>query len=670
MRFTDWKVSVPSDAEALDISRKFNISKLCAKLIVSRGISDVESFLNCDVNELHDPFLLPDMEKATLRILRAIDEQEKICVYGDYDVDGITSTYILSDYLTSIGADCEYYIPDRFGEGYGVNSEAVNKLCDKGVSLIVTVDTGVTAYDEVESAKVRGCDFVITDHHECRETLPNACAVVNPHRADSEYPFQTIAGVGVAFKLICALERKVAYKYLPYVCIGTIADVMPIVDENRAIVKRGLEMLTESDNPALCSLIEKAGLSDKKITADSIGFGIAPRMNAAGRMESAKSVVALLNEQDKDKAEIATQALCDLNRKRQDEERKIYDEALAMLEGFDEKKNSAIVLAGEGWHHGVIGIVASRLAGKFDVPVILLTKEENQAKGSGRSVFGFNLYEALSGASDILEQYGGHEMAVGLTVSCDNIEALSEHISDSASSALSSVSKELCADFEVNPNELTVSEIESLSLLEPFGEGNSAPMLVMRDVNVLKITPIGNGRHLKMQFSKDGVVLDAIYFGNTLDDISVSEGDIADVMFRPEVNDFRGKALQLVIGDIRPTENKVSILKEGYFSYRRVLEKRASTDEYINAQPSYNELGSIWRSIKKLGKIQVIKMAEALSIPYEKIFVALDVFEELGLIKFKATPFKFEVEILPVEGKANLEESKILRDIALSGLIV
>ncbi len=670
MKFTEWKVNAPSDAEATLLAKKFNISLLAAKLLVSRGISDVESFLNCGLCALHDPFMLPDMEAATLRILRAIDEQEKICVYGDYDVDGITSTYILSDYLKSRGADCTYHIPDRFVEGYGVNLDAVEKLISDGISLIITVDTGITAYDAVEYAKENCCDFVITDHHECRDTLPDAVAVVNPHRLDSKYPFNTIAGVGVAFKLICALEGEVCQKYLPYACIGTVADVMPIIDENRIIVSLGIKMLENTENSALLALMEKAGIADKKITTDSIGFGIAPRMNAAGRMESAKSVVDLLNEESKEKAELAAQALCDLNKKRQDEERRIFEEAVGMLGEFDEKKNSAIVLFGEGWHHGVIGIVASRLSNRFDIPVILLTREGEFAKGSGRSVFGFNLYEALSSTSDILEQYGGHEMAVGLTIKCENIDKLCEHINNCAKKALYTVSREACADFEVQPDELTVSEIEGIEVLAPFGEANPSANLVMRDVAVNKITPIGNGKHLKLSLNKAGYALDAVYFSNTLEDISFNVGDIIDVMFRPDVNDFRGKNVQLIIIDARPVEEKINAMRKGYLSYRRVCERVAETHEYLNAQPCYNEMGSIFRAIKKHSQIQLIKLYEALGISYEKIFISLDVFEELGLIKYKTSPYKIDVEILPVEGKVQLEDSKILRDIALSGLVI
>jgi len=522
----------------------------------------------------------------------------------------------------------------------------------------------------VEYAKEQGCDIVISDHHECRETLPEACAVVNPTRADSGYPTSEIAGVCVSYKLICALSGKIEEKYLPFVCIGTIADVMPLIGENRAIVAKGLEMLNSCNHTALCALLDAAGIGDKEITTESIGFGLAPRMNAAGRMKKASFVVELLYEEDAPRAAALSYELCDLNRERQAEEKRIFDEALTLLPTvFDDKTDKAIVLAGDGWHHGVIGIVASRLSARFNCPAILLTKDGELAKGSGRGVAGVNLYEVLNGAASLLTQYGGHEMAVGLTIPCGNIDALRAHINKNINP--DEIETEICADFEAMPEHITVTEIEGLSVLEPFGTGNLQPTIFMGGLRVERITPIGKGRHLRLTLSRFGTHLEGIYFNVTVKDLNFTDGDAIEVLFSPKVNDFKGKSPQLVIADARICCEEIEEIRKAEELYRLVRAGSAFMSEFQRCNLSYNELGVAWRAISSLsadGKFPLVRLKQLTRIPYEKLFTALDVFEELCLLEYGIENLVTQVKVIPREGKANLENSKILQEIAIRAM--
>lgn len=673
MKIAKWKVNSINENTVQSLGDELGISRLAAATLVSRGVDGITSAresIKRDLSLFNDPFMLPDMDKAVARINRAIEMGERVTVYGDYDVDGITATYILSDYLKSRGLECDFYIPDRIDEGYGVNLDAIDKLMEKGTTLIVTVDTGITAFDAVLYAKEQGCDVVISDHHECRETLPEAEAVVNPTRPDSNYPFSEIAGVCVAFKLICALSGKIEEKYLPFVCIGTIADVMPLVNENRAIVAHGLEILNNCDHVALCALLSAAGIADKEITTESVGFGLAPRMNAAGRMKNASLVVDLLYETSPARALELSQSLCDLNRERQAEEKKIFDEALKILpDVFDEKRDKVIVLAGDGWHHGVIGIVASRLSSKFSCPAILLTKDGDVAKGSGRGVAGVNLYEVLSGASHLLTQYGGHEMAVGLTLPCENIDTLREHIN--ANMEIDEAPPEIHADFEATPDMITVEQIEGLDVLEPFGTGNAQPLLLMSSLRVERVTPIGKGRHLRLTLSRDNVHMEAVYFNKTVKELNFTECDVVDVLFNPKINDFKGKSPQLMICDARINNEEIQEICKADELYTLVRAGSAFMAEYERCNLSYNELGNAWRaifSLAKEGKFPLVRLRQLTRLGYEKLFVALAVFEELSLLEYGISDLVVEVKILPREGKADLENSKILQEIAIKAM--
>lgn len=675
MKLLEWKVAGVDTDKVDTIQQKLQVSRLAAKLLVSRGMDNIheaQAFLSHDLEMLHDPFLMRDMDRAVKRIHDAINAHEKVTIYGDYDVDGITSSYILCDYLRSQGVDCTYYIPDRLDEGYGVHIDAVHMLCDQGVTLIITVDTGITAVDAVEVAKTRGCDFIITDHHECKDKLPAALAVIDPHRSDCYYPFEFLAGVGVAFKLICALAHSVQEQYIPFVCIGTVADVMPLYDENRAIVYHGLSMIQNTSHIGLRALLCVAGVDGKSVTADTIGYALAPRINAAGRMCSASRVVTLFMEQDAIRAEVMARELSELNKTRQELELKIFNQALeALPEVYDAQFDSAIVLAGEEWHHGVIGIVASRLCAQFACPVILISLDGEKGKGSGRSIGNMNLYTALCNADDILEQYGGHEMAVGLSIRREHVSALRKHINACAKKALFDYVPSLQIDYIVEPEELSVSEIDGLSIMEPYGTANPHAILEMKCAFVREIAPIGKGRHLRLILEKKGVRIGCVYFGKTVKDIGFTVGDIVDVVFCPEVNDFRGRNIQLLIRDIRPCEDVLKPIWKGIVLYRRFCaDAELSEVERASLNIEYEEFGAIWRVIKRMDNkvdegVPIIRFMKEIQVNMrlEKLLIALDIFHELGLIEYKHDGLRLFFAICPKNTKVDLESSKILRSV-------
>ena len=529
------------DTASIDsISSSLNISYVTARLLANRGYTDADlarGFLRKETAFLHDPFLLADMDNAVKRILEAVYNGEKIVIYGDYDVDGVTAVTVLYTYLHNCGADVRYYIPNRIGEGYGVNFDALKSFSEDGCTLVITVDTGITANDEIEKAKALGLDVIITDHHECREILPDAVAVVNPCRPDCTYPFGELAGCGVAFKLVCALEmkrsgsnlyeatKKAAADFCEFVAIGTIADVMPLVDENRIIVSYGLKLLENTENIGLSALMRASGLISldadggiikKKITSSAVGFTIAPRLNAAGRISSAELSVELLLCRDRLRAEELSAELCEINRQRQAEENSIIEEAEKKIELQCREDDRVIVLDDDHWHHGVIGIVCSRLTDKYNLPSILISFEHNMGdtpsfddigKGSGRSIRGLNLFEALAYSSDLLEKYGGHELAAGLSMTRGNLDSFRRVINKYADEKLAG--ENFCRIVDIDlllyPEEISQRLADELYLLEPFGTGNVQPVFETDRLIISEITPLSGGKHTKLTLSASGL---------------------------------------------------------------------------------------------------------------------------------------------------------------------
>lgn len=547
-------------------AEKNNIPLIIANILLNRGIDEDEfsSFMSKSKRDIKNPFDMLDMEKAADRIKAAIDNHEKIVIYGDYDVDGITSTALLYEFLKNNGADVEYYIPDRKDEGYGINIMAVNKLIKRGINLLVTVDCGITAIGEVEFAKLQGMDVIITDHHTCKERIPTAAAaVVNPKRPDDEYGFDGLAGVGVAFKLALALAikfglntGKVFDEYVDLAAVGTIADVVPLRDENRIIVDKGLRLLQNPKRPGLRELLAVAGMADKQVNASTIAFSIAPRLNAAGRLGTAVTAVELLLTRNEANAIKIARELDRENRERQDTEQEINLEALDMIAAdpnFAKKK--VIVLAKEGWHNGVIGIVASRLTEKFYKPTILISLTDGKGKGSGRSIAGFNLFNALNDSDDLLTNFGGHAVAAGLGINEDNIEEFAKKINKYAEKVMKEedMLPIVQIDCLLGGRNLNIGTAKVLNALEPYGMGNEKPVFGIKNVYVNTITAVGaDNKHLKMQIEKDGVRINCIGFNMGEYTRLISPGDNVHLAFRLETNVYQGiESAQLVLVDIK-----------------------------------------------------------------------------------------------------------------------
>lgn len=546
------------------LKSRLNLNEMLARTLINRGIDSIdeaERFINAELNDLYDPFLLKDMEKAVDRILLALEENEKICIYGDYDVDGVTSTSLCVNTLRKLDADVMHYIPVRAEEGYGLNHEAIGQISEQGVSLIITVDCGIKSIDVVETVKEYGIDIIITDHHECGEVLPDALAVINPHRQDCSYPFKELAGVGVAFKLMHAVTESIGYSELLYevidiAAIGTIADVVPLLGENRIIVKKGLEKLMGTESVGLKALIDVSGLKDKQISSYNIAFIIAPRINAAGRLADASRCVELLITEDETLAYEIAEELERKNTERQRIEADILEQAIAKLtEQVDIANSRIIVLDDSKWHPGVIGIVASRIVDQFSKPAIMIARENDLGKGSARSMSGFNLYEAMCKCSELFEKFGGHEMAAGLTIKAENIDAFRIKINEIAEEMLQGkeLIPEIMVDYKLESTDINLVTAKQLKNLEPFGMGNPNPNFVCRNLQVLDRKLVGtNGKHLSLNLYDGSNNIKAIAFnmGNLYNILSNSKK--IDIICCMDVNLWNNnESVQLVIKDIK-----------------------------------------------------------------------------------------------------------------------
>ena len=564
MRFRDWEIGGFNRDTAIDLYKE-GVNPLAAVFLASRGVTGIEdarTILGEEPSELYDPFLMADMDKAVSRIRAAVDNSERIAVYGDYDVDGMTSCTLLALWLRSKGAEFEIYIPGRLGEGYGLNRQAIDLLKSRGVSLVITVDCGITAIEETVYARSLGLGLVITDHHECRASLPVADAVVDPKRHDCGYPHKALAGVGVAFKLVCALEGESGHdemfrRYGDLVAVGTIADVMPVIGENRELIRRGLIALNETPRPGLNSLLHETYPERGKVTTATVGFTLAPRLNAAGRMGQPELSVELLLTEDHEEAERLTVELCRLNTERRSLELVVHEEAEAMIP--ESGPVTPIVLARRGWYQGVTGIVAAKMAEQYLIPTIIISVDDNGiGRGSCRSFGTFGIYEALRSCEDILSNYGGHDMAAGVTIAEENIEELRRRITAYYHASVSTEpSPGLRIDFEVEkPELLTVINVDALERLEPFGNGYPPPCLCMKGAMVTAIYSIGAGKHTRLRVEKSGKSLDCIFFSMPSENLGVSEGMLVDVAFEPQINEFRGRtSVQLHLLDIRASIN-------------------------------------------------------------------------------------------------------------------
>lgn len=699
-----WNIKSSRGDAAERLAKELGIGTVTAGLLADRVGGDsaaARRFLGMEEEMLHSPMLLCDMDRAVARIEKALAAGERIVIYGDYDVDGVTSVSILYLYLKALGADVGYYIPNRMGEGYGMSESSVDKLIDEGARLIVTVDTGITSSVEIEHAHARGVDVVVTDHHECHGKLPDAAAVVNPRRPDCPYPFKELAGVGVVFKLLCAFEtkragipeqdavRRICADYADLVATGTIADVMPIRDENRLIVAFGLRRIEHSQRVGLCALIDAVGKRPdgsrspraQRITSGFIGYTLAPRINAAGRISSAGLAVELFLTDSREKADALAKRLCDINRERQTEENRIATEAYAEIDATHDFANDpVIVLAADNWHHGVIGIVASRITEKYGLPSILISFDGAQSdgdcdvgKGSGRSVKGLNLVDALVYCDDLLEKYGGHELAAGLSVRRENIDAFRKKINEYAREHFKAEDRtpSIDADFEIGIDEVTLENAEEIRMLEPFGVSNPVPSFVLRNVTVADVQPISFGKHTKLLLERPGAApLTAMYFSHSPKEVDVYPGDRIDILAGLDINEFGGKrTAQLILRDLRLTADAAAAAEESAARYAALRAGEPAPGADI--VPSREDFGAVYNFIRRQVRFgedsftvreMLMRDEHVGAVGYIKLRFIIDVLYELNIVGVESLggeAYRFRVSYQ--QKRADLDKSAILR---------
>lgn len=644
---------------------------LCA-MLYSRGIQtpeEAQSFISGDGDQDFFALKLDDIDKAAARIVLAAKQREKVAVFGDYDVDGITSTCLMTDFLREhMQLDCTAYIPDRIEEGYGLNCNAINNLAQQGITLIITVDCGITATQETLYARSLGVDMIITDHHECQDELPDAVAVVDPKRSPATSGGHALAGVGVAFKLACALSGdcdKVLDEYADLVAVGTIADVMPLAGENRAIVRAGLKKITENPRPGITALLREVGLNSKKIGATAIAFTLAPRLNAAGRLGCAGLSATLLMEPDRSAAERMAAELCELNRSRQAMEHEIWVQAQAMLKNHPSGR--PIVLVSESWHQGVVGIVASRLAESHSLPTVMICLDGDKGKGSCRSYGGFNLFEALSACSEHLDSFGGHALAAGLNISREKVpdleNALAEYYHQNPLTELPSVDFDLRID---DPALLSTDCVSSLDLLEPCGNGNPRARLCIINAVLDSVTPMGGGRHLRLSVTKHAKRLECVYFSHTQQELGLRSGDLVDIAFYPQINDYRGrKSVQLILTDIR----RADLLP---LCARVLAGKEPEYGEEGDILPERRDFALLWRLLQRCGGVLTGTLPELLTamgptgLHPGKACAGLRILSEAKLISLERTGDVFSIMQTNIEGKADLNNAPYMRTLASS----
>ena len=658
MKFQKWNIAEVDNA-ALHMLMAAGYPYLVSSVLVSRGIrtpEDAAEFLAQESVLAHSPFLMKDMDKAVKRINEAIAARERIAVFGDYDVDGITATCILTDYLKNRGADVIHYIPRRIEDGYGLSRDAITGLAQQGAKLLITVDCGITGVEEVAYAASIGLDTVVTDHHECKEEMPAACAVVDPHRSDCDYPFKHLAGCGVALKLVLALggdnrEEALFSRYCTLAAIGTIADVMLMSGENRTIVQRGLSALEHTDFIGLHALLEEAGLSGKEVSSVQIGFILSPRINAAGRMGAADMAADLLLCQDAARASEMAKALCALNRERQMVEQEIYSQAEEMITLLPERLRGALVLADSGWHQGVVGIVASRLSEKYSRPSFMIHLNGDTGKGSCRSWGGFNLFAALESCSDLLLGFGGHELAAGFTIEEKNIDAFRERMNQYVSAFRGGEKPVSCLDVDVDiqrAGQVNLQELEAMNALEPYGSGNTRPVFCLQGASVIHMQSVGQNRHVKLRLGKGPAQFDGIFFSTTVEDCGCREGDRVDAAFYLQINEFRGnRTVQIQLVDIRPSLQASVREQEALSALQHCIDGESfHSRDAKRLLPSREQCIFAWRALEKLlaaGSVTTayLPLLRNLSISvgrndaFARSAFCLELFRERGLLSMQ-----------------------------------
>ena len=648
-----------SEAQAKAYAELFDIPLIVAKVLINRGFTDAgdaKKFLEKNLDALYSPDLLCDMDKAVKRIHEAIGKKENVVVYGDYDVDGITSTALLVNFLRSNGVDAQAYIPDRQNEGYGINKAAVKKIVEGGATLLISVDTGITAFEETIYAKELGLDVIITDHHECKPELPEAVAVINPKRMDCSYPFKDLAGVGVAFKLVCAAsdksENELLSQYADIVALGTIADVVSLKDENRIIAARGIEKLSKNPNTGLAAVISTLGLRQKWNNCSVVSYSIAPRLNAAGRMSNAMIAVDLLLTNDPQEAQELAIRLDNDNKNRQSEEKIIFDEAVEMINGIDLADKKVLVLAKRNWHHGIIGVVASRICERYNKTCILISIEDEWCKSSGRSVEGFNLFDALVNCADILEKFGGHAYAAGFSIKEEYIPELDKRLNEFANTCnFEEKVPEILIDSKITVKDITAPVIRKTEVLAPYGAGNKVPVFALMNAKIVDIKTLSEGKHCRILAESDGKIVEAIAFGAGSMAKEFFVGDYIDLAGELNINLYNGQVrLQIIINSIR-------------ISYK----------EKSDILPDRNDFTDIYRYLKREGAVNeeistlTGKLTEQFGrrIMRDKLINVLSVFKDLEILNYNKLGDVVQVTLCETEKgkKVSIDKSEVYQKI-------
>lgn len=670
-----WEVRPLDKERAAAFAQTYGVPFFLAMLMNIRGLDDaahLREFLG-EGEPLSDPFLLKDMDKAAARITRAVDNMEKIAVYGDYDADGVTSTAMLYSYLETRGADVIFYIPQREGEGYGMNIGAVEYLKEQGVSLIVTVDNGISSVQEVARANELGIDVVVTDHHRPQEILPDAVAVVDAYRPDDTSPYKHFSGVGIAFKLLMALEdgagdvEDLLEAYSDLAAIGTIGDIVPLTGENRTLIRAGLERLSQSDRPGVQALLENAGIAGKALTSTNVAFTLVPRINATGRMGAPEHAVRLLISGYEEEAEVLSEEICADNEERRRVEAEIAEAAFADIEAKGYMKDRVVVVDGENWHHGVIGIVASRVTERCGKPCMIISRGETEARGSGRSIEGFSLFEAICACDDLLIKFGGHPMAAGITLKPENIEAFRKRINQYAAEHFPQMpTQTVTLDCKLNPAALSVSMAQSLTQLEPFGNGNPQPVFGLFNMELSNVTPVGGGGHLRLTLEKNGAVITAMRFNTKPEELPYHIGDKIDLAVQLEAREFRGQpSLTVIVRDMKfaafNTEKNIASLAS-FEKWQRgeVL----SAEDKNRLYPDRACLAAIYRALrtvngKETDQIRFVsQFGKDMTLGLFK--TALLVFEERGLVHSEIADDTFTATLIETSGKTDITRSPVL----------
>lgn len=665
-----WNVCKLNKDLASKIAQRYSLAPFSALLLIQRGLDTPEkldAFFD-DSGRLEDPFHLPDMQKAVDRINQAIFDGERICIYGDYDCDGVTSTALLYTYLETQGADVTYMLPNRLTDGYGLNMNVVDRMKELGTQLVVTVDNGIAAIDEADKIYALGMELVITDHHLEGDRLPRAEAIVDPHRKDKNAPYQDYCGAGIALQLCCAMEgssERVIEDLGDLAAIGTVADLVPLTGENRKIVQMGLRLINNEPRPGVQAIIEKSGLSGKAITSMEISFGIGPRINASGRMDTAEHALDLLLAEDPEEADALAEEINQLNQKRHSEEDKIFSEALQYLESHPREAHAPVlVVAGEGWHEGVLGIVASKILEKYLRPVIVLSIKDGKAKGSARSISGFSIYDAIKSCEELLLTFGGHELAAGLSLDPRNIDEFRNQINQYAYGR-ERVYPQMDIDVRLNPDAVSLKLLFSLEVLEPFGMANQSPVFGLFKMKLDDVSIIGEkGDHRRLTMHRDGqnTRIQAVCF--RVPNFPYQAGDVVDTIVTLHRNYFRGvESVSVFIEDIRPTGTDDDAMVRDEILFDRVMSGQPlSAEELKKIRPNRKVFAKLYQYIQRTKSVSIQnyeylnRITGVNSLIQTRI--ALEAMRELGLLTIDSGGI---IHLPKMEQKVNLLTAPIMQ---------